>query len=312
MGLERKGSRFSGFLAIVYYELLWNLRKKKTVGIFIIIFAILTLELVLPPILSSVTGAELQKNPDFVIDSATILPNFFIFLLGIATTMNTISGEFEAGSIVPLLTKPVSKTTVFLGKMFAASVTLLAAYAFLGIYATIGGFIVYGPQDNLQLLPIGILGLSAATMVWASITIVLGTLSKNSLVSALGTFGVFIGLAIVGTLLAAFLGQTWILFYTPGDGPTGSTGSCQFIGEGTFPTGTNALGRLLVRLLVDPNIMVNFCGFRIRVNAPPIPQLLTSDTLTTVVMRALGVTFSYTAILLFLSWFALRRTQILE
>lgn len=129
---RREGSWFSGFFAILYYEFLWNLRKKKTISLFLIIFAILTLELVLPPILAYAAGQEFQKSSTFVIDSATVLPNIFIFLLGVATTMNTISGEFESGSIVPLLTKPVSKNLVFLGKIVAASLTLLAAYTFLG------------------------------------------------------------------------------------------------------------------------------------------------------------------------------------
>ncbi len=309
------GSRFSGFLAILYYEFLWNLRKKKTISLFLIVFAILTLELALPPILAYASGQEFQKSSTFVIDSATVLPNIFIFLLGVATTMNTISGEFESGSIVPLLTKPVSKSMVFLGKMVAASVTLLAAYTFLAVYATIGGLIVHGAQDSLHLLPLGVIGLTGATMVWASISILLGTLSKNSLVAALGTFGVFIGLSITGALLASFLGQTWILFYTPGDGPSGTPGSCQAIGGfggDNFATGTNALGRLLVQWVLNPALTLNFCGFRLRPNGAPLPELLSSDNITTIVLRAVGVTVSYTAVLLLISWFAFRRTQVLE
>ena len=312
---RREGSWFSGFFAILNYEFLWNLRKKKTISLFLIIFAILTLELVLPPILAYTAGQEFQKSSTFVIDSATVLPNIFIFLLGVATTMNTISGEFESGSIVPLLTKPVSKNMVFLGKIVAASLTLLAAYAFLAVYATIGGLVVHGAQENLRLLPLGVVGLTGATMVWASISVLLGTLSKNSLVAALGTFGVFIGLSIIGITLASFLGQTWILFYTPGDGPQGSTGTCQLgggFGGNNLPTGTNALGALLVQWVLNPDLMLNFCGFTFRVNQPPIPQLLSSDTITTTVLRAVGVTISYTAILLLVSWFAFRRTQVLE
>lgn len=54
--------------------------------------------------------------------------------------MNTISGEFETGSITPLLTKPVSKNTVFLGKVVASILTLLGIYAFLTAYVTQAGF----------------------------------------------------------------------------------------------------------------------------------------------------------------------------
>jgi hypothetical protein len=42
---QRRTTWLTGFLAILYYEFLWNLRKKKIVGLFILVFAIVTLEL---------------------------------------------------------------------------------------------------------------------------------------------------------------------------------------------------------------------------------------------------------------------------
>ena len=77
-----------------------------------------------------------------------------VFLFAVVTVMNNISGEFESGTIVPLLTKPVSRTMVFLGKLFATFITLLSVYAILFIYMAVGGTIVYGSQNNLHLLPL--------------------------------------------------------------------------------------------------------------------------------------------------------------
>ncbi len=314
---ERKTNyKLSAFLAILRYEFLWNIRKKKTVGLFIIVFAIVSLQIFLPVIIANYLGTTIQQNSNYVFEIVGLLPAIFIFLLGTATTMNTISGEFESGSIVPLLTKPVSKSAVFLGKTVAATLTLLAVYAFLGFYYVVGGTLVQGSQANLGYVPLGILGLTVATMVWASIVILLGTSSKSSIVAALGSFGIYIGLSIVGALVAAFVGNTDLLLYAPGDGPLGTTGQC--IGGGTFgtnprsfTTGTNALGRVLMEWLLNPNVTLNFCGFRFERGAAAT-TLLSSDIISNVGLRDLGVSLAFLAVFLGLSWFALRRSQISE
>ena len=200
--VQKRTSWLTGFLAVLYYEFLWNLRKKKTIGLFLLIFAIATLQLALPPLLAYYQGRTLASNPNLVFDFPMLLSGIFMFLIAVATTMNSISGEFETGTITPLLTKPVSRNTVFLGKVVAAFLTLLGIYAFLTIYVTIGGVLIDGPQNNLPLVPLGLLGLTVATMVWGSLVIFLGTISKSSLVAALGSFGVWIGLLISSGLLA--------------------------------------------------------------------------------------------------------------
>ena len=315
MKRETRGNWVSSFLAILYYEFLWNLRKKKIVGLFIIIFAVVTLQLALPPILSWASGLPFQPDSDFVFRNVASLNGFFIFLLAVATTMNTVSGEFETGSIIPLLTKPVSRTLVFFGKVVAASVTLLAAYAFLGVYMILGGILTLGPQDNLHLVPLGLLGLGLGTLVWTSIVIALGTLSKNSIVAALGSFGFFIGLAIVGSLLSAFLGQSAILFYTPGDGAFGTTGSCTgaggFGGPDGLPTGTNALGTLLMQWVLNPSLGLTFCGFRFT-GGNPETFVISSEPISSAALRALGISIGYVTVLLLVSWFFFRRSEIVE
>ncbi len=322
MGTRLKTRFLSGFTAILYYEFLWNLRKKKTIGLFILIFVLVTLQIALRPLLAYYYGPPLPADPSFVYTNTSypsLLGGILLFLIAIATTMNTISGEFETGSIVPLLTKPVSKTTVFLGKVTAAFLTLLGLFAFLGIYTTIGGILTRGPQDSLWVVPVGVLGLTTATTVWATITITLGTLSKNSLVAALGSFGVFLGLAIVGSLIAFYLGQTEILFYAPGTGASASTLPCAGSGEGqsfnsiNLGSGTDWLGRLLVEWLIHPNDVLNYCGVRfIRGGARVETFLLSSDPISTIALRSLGVSLAYVVGLLAISWLAFRRTQILE
>jgi len=314
---KKRAGTLVAFLAVLYYEFLWNVRKKKIIAIFIIIFAIATVELAFTPIADAVANPPqtLQANPTFTFDGVAALTGIFLFLVGVATTMNTVSGEFESGTIVPLLTKPVSKTLVFAGKIVGAVLTLLAAYAFLVAYITIGGTLIYGPQDNLNVVPLGILGLTIGSMVWACIALTLGTLSKNSVLAALGSFGFYIGLLIGGTLIATQLGASTILFYAPGMGATGTTGDCAGVtrGEGqTFSTGTDAIASMLMRWVLNPGQVLNFCGFQFRARGAPSTTLLASDNFANVAFRDLWVSLVYIAALLLLSWFAFRRSQIVE
>lgn len=311
----RRTSWLTGFIAVLYYEFLWNLRKKKTIGIFIIVFVIVTLFLALPPLLAYYGGQPQPTNPNFVTNSFAGLSGIFLFLIAVATTMNTFSGEFETGTITPLLTKPVSRNVVFAAKIVAAIITLLAAYSFLVVYIVIGAVLTEGSQNNLPLVPLGVMGLTLGTLVWASFVIFLGTVSKSSIVAALGSFGIWIGLTIVGGVLAATLGQTSVLYYTPGNGPTASTSTCEpsrfgEAGTETFATGTDNLGFSLMKFVQNPNLMVNFCGFRF--SGPGQTFLLSSDSVATVVVRSLGVAVAYIVILTFLSWYSFRRAQVTE
>jgi len=310
----RKTSWMTGFLAILYYEFLWNLRKKKTIGLVLLIFAIATLELALPPILDYYQGVTLQPDPNIVIGFFSGISGIFLFLIAVATTMNTISGEFETGSITPLLTKPVSKNTVFLGKLTAAFLTLIGIYAILSVYVLVGAVVIDGTQNSLQLVPLGLVGITLATMVWASLVLLLGTVSKSSLVAALGSFGVWIGITIAGSLLSAFLGQTAILFYAPGGGATASTTSCaagDLARGNTFATGTDNLGYMLIQWALNGASTLNFCGVRFR-SSMAETFLASSDTIANVAIRDLGVTAAYLVVLLFLSWYAFHRAQIIE
>src|SRR2546430_14716801 len=220
MAKKNRAGTLAAFLAHLYSEFLWNIRKKKIIAIFIIIFAIATVQLAFTPIADALANPPqtLQANSTFVFGGIEALTGIFLFLVGVSTTMNTVSGEFGSGTIVPLLTKPVSKTLVFVAKIVASVITLLAAYSFLVGYIAIGGTLIYGSQDNLNLVPLGILGLTIGSMVWASVALTLGTLSKNSVLAALGSFRFYIGLLIGGALLAPPFGAPTVLFFSPGMG----------------------------------------------------------------------------------------------
>lgn len=308
------------FLAVVRYEILWNIRKKKFLGMLVVAFAITTLLLAAGHIVSALGGPPVEPNPDFAINSTVGLGGFVFVLFAIVTAMNTISAEFESGTIVPLLAKPVSRTTVFFGKLFAAFLTLLATYCFLMIYMTIGGFVVYGPQNNPHLVPLSLLGALFSTLIWISIVLLLGTLSRSSLMAALGALGVWVGTTIIGSIVGMLAGQGWIFTYIPGSGNSGfaNGGLSQFGATGTsVSTGTDSIGSNLINYILHPSWEVTYYKMNIGEIIPgESPQItwtpLYSEPLSTVILTSIAVALVYFIVFVAISWYVFRRAQVTE
>jgi ABC-type transport system involved in multi-copper enzyme maturation permease subunit len=302
------------FLAVTRYEMLWNIRKKKFIGVIIVAFVFATLGLILPVILSNASGETLDPNPDYIAGAGAGSLGFFLFALVIA--MNSISGEFETGTIVPLLTKPVSRTSVFLGKLFAAFLLLLTAYTFLFAYQMTGATIVFGPQNNLHLVPLTLLGNILSTIVWMAIVLALGAITKNSLLSALGAFGIFLALFITAPIVSVFTGQAGALSYVPGAGATGylvPEGDQISLNASSISTGTDSIASNLVNYVLHHSANVTFA--RIGSLTPgQIPTLIPvyTEALSLVLLRSILVALAYAMAFLLIAWIAFKQAQILE
>ena len=306
-------SWFTRFWAIVRYEMLWNIRKKKFLGIIIIAFVFATIGLALPPILSSTTGTTITSNPNFAI--TYVLGSFGFFLFALATAMNSISSEFETGTVVPLLTKPVSRTMVFLGKLFAVFIIILVSYVMIFTYTTVGSIFVYGPQNNLHLVPIVLLGNLISTFIWVSILLAMGSLTKNTIITALVALGLFLALFIALPIVSVFAGPSASLNYFPGSGASG----LMVIDNTTLSisTGTDNLGVNLVNYLLYPSATVNFSRIDLQAiqagqTTLPTTEVLYTEPISLIALRSLGIAFTYILVFLFVAWYAFKRSQILE
>lgn len=310
---KRRAWRTS-FLAIVRYELLWNIRKKKLLAVLILAFAFATLTLVLPVVLNNVNNLPTAANPDYVITTGVGVGSFGFFLFALVSVMNTISGEFESGSILPLLTKPVSRTTVYLGKIFAAFLTILGAYILLTIYLTVGGSLVYGPQNNLYLVFITLFGSLLSTMVWMGIVLAAGSVSKSSMLAALLGLGVFLGLTIVSGVVSVFSDQAWILTYIPGNGATAALGTLPQTGppRNTISTGTDGIAMNLATYILHPTDSVTFYKLDVLGRTEITYEALYTEPLSLVVIRSIIVALIYIVVFNFIAWYALKRAQVAE
>ncbi len=203
--------------AIFRYEVICILRDKKFFVILIISFAILSLDVFLPPIVN-----EFETDPNFFLEHLNP-NNLVIFLLAIGISMNSISGEFENETLELLASKPIDRDLIYLGKLTATFAILLLIYFFILIYNL--GIVtwIYGPQRGLNLFLLAVpLLLTLSSMVWVSISFVLGSVSKSSVVVVIGTFGIFIGLSVTGGIVPYYSPESGeFLNYVPGRGESG-------------------------------------------------------------------------------------------
>lgn len=307
-----------GFSAIVRYELLWNLRKKKILAVLVAAIALEILLLALTPLLDQIVGQSVTKNPDYIVSAGA--PGFILFFFGLVVVMNSISGEFENGTVVPLLTKPVSRTTIFLGKLTAALITLLAAYVLLIIVEIFGGIAIYGPQNDLYLLSLTLVGVIISTLVWVAIVLALGSVTKSSLLAAIVTIAVYFGLTIASSVIAEFSGQSWILSYLPGGGNSGylipTAASIPTIGSTSISTGTDGIASSLVSFILHPSYFVAFAKVSASTSGSFVSNIgftvLSTEHLSSVLSRSVGVALAYMVVFLFIAWFAFRKAQVTE
>jgi len=302
---------FIRFWAVVRYEMLWNIRKKKFIGVVIVAFVLATLGWALPLVSSNATGQPIDADPDYAVTFT--IPGIGMFLFALITAMNSISSEFESGTIVPLLTKPVSRTMVFLGKLLAAFIIILITYTILFVYGVIGGALVYGPQNNLHLLPLGLFGNILSTFIWITIILAAGALSKSTILSTLVALGFFIGILFAVPIISLFAGPSPVLNYVPGSGASGTMITTQeaiTVGAGTDNIGANLINYALYS---SANVDFNSTSFEIQDGQPLITQTFAySEPISVVTSRSVATAAAYTIVFLIIAWIALKRAQVLE
>jgi len=302
---------FTRFWAVVRYEMLWNIRKKKFIGVVILAFVLATLGWALPLVSSNATGQPIDADPDYAVTFT--IPGIGMFLFALITAMNSISSEFESGTIVPLLTKPVSRTMVFLGKLLAAFIIILITYTILFVYGVIGGALVYGPQNNLHLLPLGLFGNILSTFIWITIILAAGALSKSTILSTLVALGFFIGILFAVPIISLFAGPSPVLNYVPGSGASGTMITTQeaiTVGAGTDNIGANLINYALYS---SANVDFNSTSFEIQDGQPLITQTFAySEPISVVTSRSVATAAAYTIVFLIIAWIALKRAQVLE
>jgi ABC-type transport system involved in multi-copper enzyme maturation permease subunit len=309
---KKRPSWFTRFWAIVRYEMLWNIRKKKFVLILALVFIISTLILVLPLALSASSGVKIVANPTYAITFSGGA-GFLFLLFAIGTAVNTFSSEFETGSIVPLVTKPVSRTMIFLGKLFGTFIILLISYVILYGYITVASLAIYGPQNSLQYMPVIVFGSLMSTFIWVALLFAVGTISKNTIITVIVAIILFLAFFFAAPIIGEFSGPSPALNYFPGSGASGNIlGTNTTVSSGTDNIGINIVNYGLYPSANVTYYKINITAIRIGERSIPTSGLVYTEPTSLVALRSVAVAAAYIAGLLVVAWVAFKRSQIME
>lgn len=313
---KKERVEWTQLFAIFKYEFLWNLRKKKVLIMFLISIGLASLGLFLPSILG-----DMGSDPYFIIKNMGP-SGFIVVLLAVAVAMRSISGEFEAGTIEPLASKPVPRKIIYLGKLLAMFVILLIVYSVLDVYFVAGGWLLYGSQKGLNLILLLLPFMAAlSSLVWISISLVLGALTKNSILAGLGVIGIFFGMSVAsGIITVTSPGAGKALNYLPGGGESGDV-QAEFgenipIKNFSISTGTDRMAPNLLLYSSFQSAQVIVKEYKldlenIDVGGNPLKEVgFHSDKLSTVVMRSISVALIYIMVLNLLAWQLFEKAEI--
>jgi ABC-type transport system involved in multi-copper enzyme maturation permease subunit len=174
---------------------------------------------------------------------------------------------------------------------------------------------VYGPQESLHLVPLALLGDVVSTFIWISMLLAVGSLTKNTIVTAITALGLFLILFIALPIISAFAGPSSALNIVPGSGAGGYMvvqNSTVFVDTGTDMIGVNMVYSALFPSASVNFGRINFGAIQAGQTGLPFSDVLYTEPISLVAGRALAVAFVYIFVFLFIAWYALKRAQILE
>ena len=204
-----RGGALSRVWAVARYEMTWDLKKKRTYIIMILmILTAVSIGYVLP-VLLGVTDLPTFFGLSWPWWELTVflvfnegISGLFPLLMGGFIATESIAAEFDKGTIVPLLSQPVRRWEVYLGKFLGKVVILLAVAVLLTAVSIGSAEASLGGQGDLLLFPVVAFVALATFIEYTSLAFFFGSFLKSSsqvfLVLLALLFGVTIGVGILG------------------------------------------------------------------------------------------------------------------
>lgn len=121
---------------------------------------------------------------------------------------DVVSGEASMGTLRLLATKPISRTWIILAKYFATAIYVFALLAWIAVISLVISLAVFGTNDLIVAKQTGLMQLESNDILWryfcafgfafiamlvvAAISLLLSTLSENSIGPIVSTVGIII------------------------------------------------------------------------------------------------------------------------
>ncbi len=132
----------------------------------------------------------------------------FLQFIALLIAAGSMSEEYEQGTAEVLLSKPVSREEYFFGKFLGGYALLVAIVVLNAVLSVASATFVFGPQVQLDVLPLTLLAQAFSALVFFSFAFMVGELIRRSSLSYILSSAVFFTSQILGVYLNLIYGLT--------------------------------------------------------------------------------------------------------
>lgn len=198
-----------------------NLKSKRFIilGIFYFGFALLLTFAVVMMTRNTLYAASFK--PDMVLSIMNNL-NIVLALLAVIVSADTLSMEKKDRTILQLLSKPVDRSSVILGKFIGCLGVVTALFLGSAIFAYLATAVLTGSYPAAgDLLPVaeGLLSMVLMLAVFVAIGVLISTITKNPFISIIGSLLAWIGLwfsSTIGNIVGYNVASQGAMFFLGG------------------------------------------------------------------------------------------------
>ena len=133
---------------------------------------------------------------------------FFLQFIALLIAAGSMSEEYEQGTAEVLLSKPVSRREYFFGKYLGGYALLVVIVVLNATLSIASATYVYGPQTELEILPLTLAAQVFSALVFYSFAFMVGELMRRSSLSYILSSAVFFTSQILGIYLTLIFGLT--------------------------------------------------------------------------------------------------------
>ena len=194
--------------AVARYELTWDLRKKRT---FVVVALILLASFYFAYLVPIIFGKSIIQERTLLGISFgsglwwvnTVFDVFNLFATGLFPLLiggfiaaDSLATEFDENTIIPLLSQPVRRLEVYVGKFFAKFLILLVVSVLFTLLTLGFSQASLGAQLKLDMVPLVAFAEFGAFLEFAAIGFFLGSIARS-------------GMMVLGLLIGSFFGVIW-------------------------------------------------------------------------------------------------------
>lgn len=196
------GKEIQNIQTIAVKEFKDNLKSKRFIilGIFYFGFALLLTFAVVMMARNASSLADFK--PDVVLGIMNNL-NIVLALLAIIVSSDTISIEKKDRTILQLLSKPVDRSSVILGKFFGCLSVVAVLFLASAIFAYLATAVLTGKYPAAgDIVPVilGLLSMVLMLSVFVALGVLISTITKNPFISIIGSLMAWMGLWFSSTI----------------------------------------------------------------------------------------------------------------